>query len=252
MNDHQSKWHSEELSRTYLEGVRGAIPGANLQLEVLNKVVAAWSPAQKIILDLGCGDGALGRMLLDENPEAHLVFADFSDPMLDALRKKIGDDKRATVVKADFATPAWLECLTGGKTPDVVVSGFAIHHQPDHRKRELYAEIFGCLSDGGVFLNLEHVSSATSAGEALFDGFFVDHLVHFQKRTAPGKTRQEIEKAYSERPDKLENILAPVETQCEWLRRTGFQDVDCFFKCFELALFGGRKPASTKSWRRES
>jgi hypothetical protein len=49
----------------------------------------------------------------------------------------------------------------------------------------------------------------------------------------------EIEKAYYH--DKNENIPAPVETQCQWLRDIGFQEVDCFFKTFELALFGGKK-----------
>jgi hypothetical protein len=42
-------------------------------------------------------------------------------------------------------------------------------------------------------------------------------------------------------PAKRENILAPVEEQCRWLRLIGFADVDCFLKVFELALFGGRK-----------
>jgi hypothetical protein len=37
--------------------------------------------------------------------------------------------------------------------------------------------------------------------------------------------------------------LALVDVQCGWLREIGFQDVDCFFKVFELALLGGRKPA---------
>jgi len=27
-----------------------------------------------------------------------------------------------------------------------------------------------------------------------------------------------------------------------WLQEIGFADVDCYFKIFELALFGGRKP----------
>jgi tRNA (cmo5U34)-methyltransferase len=34
---------------------------------------------------------------------------------------------------------------------------------------------------------------------------------------------------------------APVERQCEWLRDVGYADVDCFFKVFELAVFGGRR-----------
>ena len=241
MNDQHSKWQSKELAQTFLEGVRGAIPGANFQLEVLSKIVSMWRPLPSKMLDLGCGDGALGRMLLDTYPTAHMIFADFSEPMLEALRKQIGSNQRAAIMKVDFATPAWAKGFEVEKPFDVIVSGFAVHHQPDDRKKELYAEIYGLLSEGGVFLNLEHVSSATPSGSVLFDSFFVDHLLRFHRDTTPSKTRQEIEEAFYQRPDKKENILAPVETQCQWLREIGFQDVDCFFKVFELALFGGRK-----------
>jgi ubiquinone/menaquinone biosynthesis C-methylase UbiE len=246
MNSRHSKWQTKELAKTFLEEIRGAIPGANLQLEVLGKIVSMWCPHAAKILDLGCGDGVLGRMLLERHPTAHVIFADFSEPMLEALRKRINADRQATIIKADFSTPAWARSFEDEKPFDVIVSGFAIHHQPDERKKELYAEIYGFLGEGGVFLNLDHVSSANPSGSALFDNFFVDHLVRFQGDKTPSKTRDEIEEAYYQRPDKKENILAPVETQCQWLRDIGFQDVDCFFKVFELALFGGRK-ASNRS-----
>jgi SAM-dependent methyltransferase len=164
--------------------------------------------------------------------------------MLSALGNQVGSNQRATIIKVDFATPAWVKSLDAEKPLDIIVSGFAIHHQPDKRKRELYAEIYGLLNEGGVFLNLEHVSSATPSGRALFDSFFVDHLWRFHRDTPPVKSRQEIEEAYYQRPDKKENLLASVELQCRWLRRIGFKDVDCFFKIFELALFGGRKTFS--------
>ena len=241
MDDQHSKWQSRELAQTFLEGVRGAIPGANFQLEVLGKVISMWCPRPSRILDLGCGDGALGRILLDIYPSAHVIFADFSEPMLEALQKLTGNNQRVTVINIDFSTPAWIKNFAVEDPFDVVVSGFAIHHQPDDRKKELYAEIYGLLSEGGIFLNLEHVKSATLSGSALFDSFFVDHLLRFHRNTTPDKTRHEIEETYYQRPDKEENILALVETQCQWLRDTGFQDVDCFFKVFELALFGGRK-----------
>ena len=241
MSKQKSKWQSREVAQIFLEGVRGAIPGAMLQLEVLSKIIDVWSPHPSRILDLGCGDGALGRMLLREFPMAHVVFADFSEPMLDALRKQIGNNRQATVIHADFSASAWAQGLADEKPLDVVVSGFAIHHQPDHRKKELYAEIYGRLADGGLFLNLDHVSSATPAGTALFDSLFVDHLLRFHRNVTPNKTRREVEQTYYQRPDKAENILAPVETQCQWLRHIGFEDVDCFFKVLELALFGGRK-----------
>jgi SAM-dependent methyltransferase len=241
MSEQRSKWQSKEVAQIFLKGVRGAIPGATLQLEVLSKIINVWFPHPSRILDLGCGDGVLGRMLLDEFPMAHVVFADFSEPMLDALRKQIGNHRRATVIHADFSTPAWTQGLADKEPLDVVVSGFAIHHQPNHRKKELYAEVYECLGDGGLFLNLDHVSSATPAGTALFDSLFVDHLLRFHRNVTPNKTRREVEETYYQRPDKAENILAPVGTQCQWLREIGFQDVDCFFKILELALFGGRK-----------
>jgi tRNA (cmo5U34)-methyltransferase len=244
MNEQHSKWQTKELAQTFLEGVRGAIPGANLQLEVLRKIVSAWCPFPSKIMDLGCGDGVLGRMLLDAHPGAHVVFADFSEPMLEALQKQIGTNQRTTVIKADFATPAWAKHIEFEKPFDVIASGFAIHHQPDDRKKELYTEIYELLGEGGVFLNLEHVSSPTAPVSALFDSFFVDHLLLFHRGTTPNRTRREIEEGYYRRPDKKENILAPVETQCQWLRDIGYQDVDCFLKVFELALFGGRKTSN--------
>ena len=122
---------------------------------------------------------------------------------------------------------------------DIIVSGFAIHHQPDDRKRALYGEIYGLLKSGGLFLNLDQVSSASPSISEIFDSFFLDHIRSFHTMAVLNEAMLRIEAAYYQ--DKKENIPAPVESQCQWLRETGFQEVDCFFKTFELALFGGRK-----------
>jgi ubiquinone/menaquinone biosynthesis C-methylase UbiE len=236
-----SKWQTGEVATAFLQGVRGAIPAADLQLEIINHIIQLWRPRPQHILDLGCGDGALGRFLLKQNPEALVTFADFSDPMLEAARQQLGTHARATVVKIDFASKFWQEAIGCQVPVDVVVSGFAIHHQPDQRKKELYLEIYNLLSAGGVFLNLEHVASATPKTERLFDNYFIGYLHRFHQANDPAKTKEEIAQAYYERPDKEENILAAAQDQCEWLKDIGFTDVDCFFKVFELALFGGRK-----------
>jgi trans-aconitate methyltransferase len=237
-----SQWQTEQLSKTYLEGVRAAIPLAETQLEVILKLVRAWCPGPRGVIDLGCGDGILGRSILRNFPGSRVWFVDFSDTMLAAAREEVGTNERATVVKADFSAPAWSKSFQARQDIDLVVSGFAIHHQPDRRKRELYAEIFELLAPGGLFLNLEHVASASEEIQAVFDEFFIDHLHAHHCQSEPDKRRAEIAETYYTRPDKVENILAMVETQCAWLRRIGYKDVDCFFKILELALFGGRKP----------
>ena len=239
MSQVRSEWQTESLTAAYLEGVRGAIPGAELQMSVLQKIVEVWHPQPTQLLDLGCGDGILGRFMMKLFPMAQVTFLDFSAPMLTAARDKIEAEHRATIVMADFSTPAWLASVAGPY--DVIASGFSIHHQPDRRKKELYAEIFDLLNPGGIFLNAEHVSSASPAGQTLFDDYFVDLLAEFHQASDRQKTRQEIADTYYNRPDKKENILAPVEGQCAWLRQIGYEDVDCFFKIFEIAIFGGRK-----------
>jgi len=124
------------------------------------------------------------------------------------------------------------------------VSGLAIHHLPDARKRALYAEIFDGLAEDGTFLNLEHVASVTPGVEALHDEAMVGFQVATRAAAGTAVDVDAVRAAYHARPDKADNILAPVEEQCRWLREIGFADVDVFWKWFELALFGGRKPCS--------
>jgi tRNA (cmo5U34)-methyltransferase len=98
------------------------------------------------------------------------------------------------------------------------------------------------LKPNGIFLNLDHVSSPTKWVKNLFDNFFIDSLHSVLAKKGIRRSREQIAREYYERPDKAANILTPVEVQCDWLRQIGFEDVDCYFKVFELALFGGRRP----------
>ena len=234
-------WLSHDLSQSFIEGIRGAVPFAVEQIDLVLRLVAAWRPEPDSFLDLGCGDGILGRALLNLYPQARAVFVDFSEHMLAEARRRSPPDATVEFIAADFAGLDWLTSLGQEPSFDVVVSGFAIHHQPDDRKRELYQEVYHLLRPGGLFLNLEHVAPATAHVEQLFDEYFIDALYGYSRQTGQNRPRREIAAAYYSRPDAGANILAPVEDQCAWLREIGFVDVDCFFKILELALFGGRK-----------
>jgi SAM-dependent methyltransferase len=129
------------------------------------------------------------------------------------------------------------------RTPvDVVISGYSIHHQEDEKKYSIYQDIFNILKPGGVFLNLEHVASASPKIEKLFDEIFVDGLYDYHVRSGGKESRQEIADKFYNREDKVLNKLTLVENQVNWLRKIGYINSDCFFKLFELALFGGQKP----------
>ncbi|MBW4620467.1 MAG: class I SAM-dependent methyltransferase [Cyanosarcina radialis HA8281-LM2] len=234
-------WQQAELSQVFLEGVRGAIPLAKEQIAVMLKIMQmARSPIENF-LDLGCGDGILGRAILSKYPDAKGIFLDFSEPMIEAAKSKLDRSDRIEFIIADFGRTEWVEALADKYPFDAIVSGFAIHHQSDERKKEIYAEIYNLLKPGGIFLNLEHVASASPWLEKVSDELFVDSLYEFHQTKGSELSKEAIAHSYYHRPDKAANILAPVELQCDWLREIGFINVDCYFKIFELALFGGMR-----------
>ena len=245
MDNSAKAWQSSGLTETYLQGVRGAIPFAGEQIDVMLRIIAAARPDPSLVLDLGCGDGILAQAILDRFPAAQAVLLDFSEPMLEMARKRLLGYQGAAFGLVDYSDPGWLSAAYGdsplGGGYDVIVSGFSIHHQPDSRKRQLYQELFGLLKPGGLFLNLEHVASRSGWGESLFADYFIDALYDYQRQQGADLSREEVDRRYYSRPDKAANILAPVEIQCQWLREIGFERVDCFLKIFELALFGGVK-----------
>src|SRR5680860_517145 len=77
-------WKSADLVRTFLEGVRGGIPYATDQNQVMLRVIAGAGIPVRRFLDLGCGAGALAAAVLTRFPDAEAVLVDFSEPMLDA------------------------------------------------------------------------------------------------------------------------------------------------------------------------
>ena len=236
-------WKSKELSSKYLTGIRGAIPFAAEQLEILTRVVDGCAAPLRKMLDLGCGDGILAAAVRDSHPEIAAVLVDFSETMIEAARKRLGTAPgMLDFLTLDYSDKSWIDRVSALGPFDLVVSGFSIHHQPDERKKTLYREIFDLLVPGGLFLNLEHVLSASEFGRRLFNEQFIDSLYGLHVRQDPSTTREKVADEYYHREDKAANILAPVEVQCRWLSDIGFRDVDCFFRVFELALFGGRKP----------
>jgi SAM-dependent methyltransferase len=176
------------------------------------RVLAAKDGTVENFLDLGCGDGILSAAILERWPEVCGVLLDFSEPMLTAARERFGLHAARLVFRnLDYGHRLWARALAAAPF-DAVVSGFSIHHQPDEGKRQLY------------------------------DDYMIDALWEFHKSRGTIRKREQIADEYHHRPDKAANILAPVETQCAWLRDAGFEDVDCYFKVFELAVFGGRRP----------
>lgn len=211
MHESVNKWRSVEHATAYLQRA-DAIPH---RTEGERALLEGIRPDVERVLDLGTGDGRLMALVLANAPQASGIAVDFSATMLKRCRERFCHDARVEVVEHDLLHP-----LADWGKFDVVVSSFAIHHLPHERKRSLYGEVWQLLGEGGVFSNLEHVSSPT---EALHRAFLDALEVKVED-------------------DDPSNQLLDVETQLGWFREIGFKDVDCLWKWREMALLHGEKP----------
>ena len=235
-------WKLPAIVDRYLS-YRMAIPLAQEQIGVMMSILKSRTQSVENFLDLGCGDGILGATVLGEYPSARGVLADFSEPMLALAREQLKEYASQLVFEnLDYGDPAWVNRMQADGLFDAVVSGYSIHHQPDPRKRAVYEEIFSLLKPGGWFVNIEHVSSEAQINIDLFEHHYSSVRHAMEKQNGGTRTFEEVRQEYATRPDKAANILSPVELQCDWLREIGYEEVDCYFRIYELAVFGGRKP----------
>ncbi len=237
-------WKESPIVQRFLS-YRAALPLASEQIGVMLALLGTRPAPVSRFIDLGCGDGILGAAVLGQYPDAHGLLVDFSEPMLVSAREQLADvSHRLRFLQLDYGDPAWVEAVRSSSPFEAIVSGYSIHHQPDERKRAIYAEIFDLLAPGGWFVNIEHVSSATQTNIDLFEKHYIDARYAIGLQNGETRSRAEIEEEYTHRPDKAANLLAPVESQCDWLRAIGFEEVDCYFRVYELAVFAGRRPGS--------
>ena len=80
MTQQGSAWQEDAAVRWYLDSVRGAIPFALDQFDIMLEMVANGRQPVRRFLDLGAGDGGLSAVLLSRYPAAEPVLLDFSPP----------------------------------------------------------------------------------------------------------------------------------------------------------------------------
>ncbi|MEK7142786.1 MAG: class I SAM-dependent methyltransferase [Patescibacteria group bacterium] len=222
-----TKEHIRNLVENYDEIIRKLIP----QYEEMQQSVLGFldfpADIEIAVLDLGIGTGETAQRILEAFPKSKIIGIDLSQEMVEGAKQRLAKyPERVELTVGNMADVELPESV------DAIVSTLAIHHLTGEQKRALYQKLYRHLQTGGVL----------SLGD----------LVTFQDPKKAARTEQDWkdfifgtlgQEQGQFRFDEYKkgDIPSPLESQIEWLKEAGFQDVSVNWELMNYAVFGGRK-----------
>lgn len=206
-------------------------------LEALTEAVARHVESPRHALDLGAGTGNVTAALRARFPQAALVALDGSPSMLAVARTRVRD---AAFVERAFGVKGWTRDL--GRY-DAVTSAGAVHHLGARGKRALFKDAFGLLRPGGVLVLADPLAGETRAQARLYEEAWVTLIARNLARAGKAVPVDAIRREHRRVQRREGDQPSPLNAQLRWLKDAGFVMVDCWWKSFGFAVFGGVRPA---------
>ncbi len=223
VRDHFAKeWEEYDLK------IFQAIPFYKESFDTLISIIDQSGIKPKRILEIGVGTGNLTERLLQSFPSASLFGIDLVDDyLLQAKQKLMVFKDRVTLAAKDISD------FDFNENYDLVVTSYVFHHIENNNQNSIYETIFKHLNSGGMFINADFVDSSSLYFSSLFD------QLRMQYMRSQGVDENSIKADYIDHR-KFE-IAIPLEKQIQFLSQIGFNEVECFWKYLNLAVFGGVK-----------
>ncbi|MDR3632347.1 MAG: carboxy-S-adenosyl-L-methionine synthase CmoA [Isosphaeraceae bacterium] len=193
---------------------------------MIAEMAAAFAADDTVIYDLGCSTGVtvlnLARRL--QNRAARLVGVDSSEHMLDIARRRLSNEglaERVTWLLSD------LNSAIAFMPANVFVMNLTLQFIRPIYREDLVANVFRSLAPGGCLILVEKVLS----DQCNLARLYIDLYHSFKLRNGYSQIE-----CYQKRHS-LENVLVPYKIceNVELLRRTGFAEIDVFFRWYNFA-----------------
>jgi len=234
-------WQGKERAQHYDRNADLLIPKRQEMLDVIVQAMRVENDRPVRVLDLGAGTGALARKVLERFPNATVVCADNSQEMIDigcAKLEEYGD--RVRWVWSDLAKPDWNAELPGPW--DAIVSCLTLNLVSDAAKQRIYAQGYQMLTRRGCFINGDRLRGSSPDLEQFYFDHWVSHIVRASKDVLKKDVTFETVAERQRSMDAAARIQpATLEENLAWLRQAGFPVVECLWKDYQRAIFGGFK-----------
>lgn len=243
-------WKDERLVSAFVERTSAHAAERRFLFDFVRDLFPFEPDARIRILDIGAGYGAFTEAMLDHFPNGTAVGLDVSEPMMAVGRERMARfGSRFAYHLGDFDGGALPSDLPGPF--DAVIASAAILHLPNEDRLRLYGAVFGLLSPGGCFFNVEPIAPPNEDMEAWYRERRERQFRRGSEQPVPRPEHSlmlhhhfDSEEAFQQH--QRHHHVETEANQLALLRSAGFVRVDCFYKVLLEAVIGGYKPGRNR------
>lgn len=204
-----------DFSKNYTKDMIGCAPH---YLQLISSFVTNFlnNFKPKNILDLGCGNGNVTAQLIPYFPNATFTLVDASAEMIHLCQNQF---KAYDVI---YANKYFKDFLFNTERYDLVVAGFSLHHCDEDEKQVVFKNIYNSLNKGGIFSYSDLMISKTNPDHA---NLLVQWEAFVNGNFPDGEKWNWVMEHYKAFDKPTDYLL-----QIEWLKQSGFSNVEICFK----------------------
>ena len=195
--------------------------------EMLGALVDVTPDRAAVVLELGCGTGALTVRLSARYPGAKLLAVDGAREMVALAQKRLRQATIRRTTDVSFEVRRFEEFELRPQTYDLIASNMSLHHIED--KAPFYARLHTALKPGGLFAFGDELTAALPHVEEVhWNGWleFARQPDHLTEREISEIISHVEEEHYETLPDQL-----------TLLKSVGFVGIDCTWRYLNYAVF---------------
>lgn len=217
-----------EISGAYDSIARRGMPRYE---EMLETVAACLPDGPSDLLELGCGTGALTRLLAERYSDATLRAVDAAPEMIERAQARLvaaGVATAGMIADTSFEVARFEALSLPERSYDLIAANMSLHHVED--KQPFYTRLRLALRPGGLLVFGDELKGA----HAYIEERHRDAWLEFAR--LPGHlSEDEVAEIvrHSEEIDHYETL----PRQMELLRAAGFDPVDCVWRYLNYAVF---------------
>jgi len=227
----------QEVTRVFDDMLRRSIPQLETMRDFVFQIGRRFVRPDTDVVDLGCSRGESLALFVDAfRSTARFVGVEVSPPMLAACRARFADDIRAgTVHLLDLDLRAGYPDVAASLTLMVLTLQFT----PVEGRLRILRDAYTRTVDGGALVLVEKVRGATAALDTILTDLYE------RAKRSNGYSQEEIDRKRLS----LEGVLVPVTAAQneDLLRRAGFGEVECFWRCLNFAGWVAIRSARNES-----